>query len=156
MSLGHALSVAQQLRDALAAEVGHSRDARQVLKGVRTQALLDYALRRETFNLRSAQLSADLAQAIAAIATQQGVADLTTTQLKALYPFEGEQLAGVFAEVRALASTLSELDALNQHLAERALAFVRAYVNHLAPRPSAYNRLGRPAVDEPGTHSEHA
>lgn len=156
MSLGNALTIALQLRDALAEEVTRSRDARTVLKGVQTQALFEYAVARERFNQSSGQLSAGLAEAIGAIARKQDAADVTLDELKALYPFEGEQLSGVFGEIRALSASLAELDTLNNHLAQRALAFVRAYVNHLTPRPSAYTRTGHPAVGEAATLSEHA
>jgi hypothetical protein len=51
---------------------------------------------------------------------------------------------------------LSELDVVNQQLAENALTVVRAYVTHLAPQPSAYNRRGQAAAPPSTTHSEHA
>ena len=46
------------------------------------------------------------------------------------------------AQISALASTLSELGALNQSLAERALGCTRAFTRALAPQPAAYGRLG--------------
>lgn len=156
MSLPQALDIALKLKSALASEVTRSQESRSVLKQLDAQALLSQATLREAFNQRSAQLSAELGQAIAAYALAQGRDDITLEQIEQLAPFEGAQLAGVFAEIRALSRALKELDEVNQQIAERALTVVRAYVNHLAPRPNAYTRRGAAVAFEARTHSEHA
>ncbi len=155
MSLALALETALQLKAALTTEVARSKDARRVLKAMNGSALLDQAVQRDTFNQRSSELSRALGAAIATLAQQAGQPDITLDQIRARAPFEGEQLAGIFAEIRSLSRSLAELDALNQQLAQKALAFVRAYVNHVAPRPNAYTRRGMPAPLDGGTHSEH-
>jgi hypothetical protein len=155
MSLGPALLIAQQLRDLLAQEVSHSKEARFVLKDVSTQALFEYAAAREGFNQQSARLSAELTRAIEVLAHAQGTPDVTLDQLRVRFPADGESLAQLFAEFKSLAAALSELDGLNQHLAERALTFVRAYLNQLQPRSAAYTRAGRVAPSEATTLSEH-
>ncbi|MCA3016710.1 MAG: flagellar export chaperone FlgN [Myxococcaceae bacterium] len=154
MSLSAAISLSLQLRDALAAEVKRSREARAVLKGMQIDALLAQAAAREEFNQRSAHLSDVLARALGDVAASRGLKDVTLQQLTEWAPFEGAQLASVFAEVRALTAALQELDDFNQALAERALTFVRAYVTHLAPRPAAYGRRGVTLVPEASTRSE--
>jgi transposase-like protein len=154
MSLALAVDIALKLKAVLSSEVARSKDARRVLKTMNGSALLDQAVQRDTFNQRSTELSNQLAAAIAEVARSNGQTDITLEQIRARAPFEGEQLAGVFAEIRALSRSLAELDAFNQQLAQKALAFVRAYVNHVAPRPSAYTRRGVPAALEGGTHSE--
>jgi hypothetical protein len=156
MSLAAAISLSIQLRDALAAEVKRARDARSVLKSMQVDALLAQASAREDFNQRSASLSESLARALGDVASERGLKDVTLQQLTEWAPFEGAQLSGVFAEVRSLTAALKELDDFNQTLAERALVFVRAYVTHLAPRPTAYGRRGTTLAPEASTHSERA
>jgi hypothetical protein len=156
MSLADAIDAALALKLSLAAEVARSKDVRRVLKHIDAEALLGQATQREAFNQRSSWLSSELARGLAAWAAAEGLPDVTLAQVKQRAPFEGEQLEGVFAELRALAASLAELDAFNKLLAERALGFVRAYVTHLAPHPSAYTRRGMPAAVEAATHSERA
>ncbi len=156
MSLHQALDIALKLKASLATEVARSQESRTVLKSLDTPALLAQASLREAFNQHSTYLSAELARHLASFAQEHGLTDVTLEQVRALAPFEGEQLSGVFAEIRALSRALSELDEVNQQLAEKALTVVRAYVTHLAPRPSAYTRRGQPSVVEAGTHSERA
>jgi hypothetical protein len=156
MSLPLALDIALKLKTSLATEVTRSQESRAVLKTLDTPALLAQASLREAFNQHSAWLTAELARHLGAFAQQRGLTDVTLEQLRKLAPFEGEQLSGVFAEIRALSQALSELDEVNQQLAEKALTVVRAYVTHLAPRPSAYTRRGQPSAVESGTHSERA
>ncbi|MDP1830383.1 MAG: hypothetical protein Q8L48_44390 [Archangium sp.] len=154
MSLPLALDIALKLKASLATEVTRSQESRAVLKTLDTPALLSQASLREAFNQHSAYLAGELARHLGAFAQQHGLTDVTLEQVRALAPFEGEQLTGVFAEVRSLSQALNELDQVNQQLAERALTVVRAYVTHLAPRP--YTRRGQPAPVESGTHSERA
>lgn len=156
MSLPLALENAIKLKMALATEVMRSQESRTVLKTLDTPALLAQASLREAFNQHSSWLTSELAKNLALFAKQHGLGDITLEQVRTLSPFEGEQLTGVFAEIRALSQALNELDQVNQQLAEKALTVVRAYVTHLAPRPSAYTRRGQPALVESGTHSERA
>ena len=156
MSLPLALDIALKLRASLATEVARSQESRAVLKTLDTPALLAQAILREAFNQHSAWLASELARHLGAFAQQHGMTAITLEQVRRLAPFEGEQLSGVFAEIRALSQALSELDDINQQLAEKALTVVRAYVTHLAPRPSAYTRRGQHAEVESGTHSERA
>ncbi len=156
MPLDTAISAALALRDLLTAEVARSQAARAILRSMRADALFEFASSREAFNQRSSHLAADLAQAIGAVAQEQGRTDVTLNELQATWPQEGQQLAAALAEIRALSAALKELDDLHQQMAARALTFVRAYVSHLSPRPTAYTRRGQPASFETGTRSEHA
>lgn len=154
MSLAAALDTALQLKAALATEVSRSKEVRRLLKTIDAEALMAQAILRDAFNHRSASLSGELAKALGKVAAAWGLEDLTLDELRRRAPFEGEQLANVFAEIRALTASLQELDALNHLLAERSLSFVRAYLAHLAPRPAAYSRRGAPLPLEGATHSE--
>lgn len=156
MPLEAAIQTSLTLRDTLSAEVARSRNARAVLKAMQVEGLLRQAAEREAFNERSARLSERLAHELGAVAQAKGERDVTLKQLEQWFPFEGAQLASTFGEIRALTSALQELDTFNQTLAERALTFVRAYVTHLAPRPTAYGRRGALLSNESSTHSEHA
>jgi hypothetical protein len=156
MSLPLALEVALKLKASLATEVARSQESRAVLKTLDTPALLAQASLREAFNQHSAYLTRELATHLGAFAKEHALPDVSLEQLRKLAPFEGEQLTGIFAEIRSLSQALAELDEINQQLAEKALSVVKAYVTHLAPRPNAYNRRGQPAPVESGTHSERA
>jgi hypothetical protein len=156
MSLPLALEVAIKLKASLATEVTRSQESRAVLKTLDTPALLSQASLREAFNQHSAYLASELARHLGVFAGTHGMTDVTLEQVRMLAPFEGEQLTCVFAEIRALSQALRELDDINQQLAEKALTVVRAYVTHLAPRPSAYTRRGQHPEVESGTHSERA
>jgi hypothetical protein len=156
MSLPRALEVALKLKASLEGEVLRSQDSRAVLKSLDTPALLAQASLREGFNQQSAYLSGELAMQLGAFAREHGQTDVTLEQIREFAPFQGEQLACVFAEIRSLSLALRELDEINQQLAEKALSVVRAYVTHLAPRPAAYTRRGQPVALEAGTHSERA
>lgn len=156
MPLDPAISAALALRDSLSAEVARSQAARVVLRSMNTDALFEFATQRDAFNQTSAKLALKLTDAIAAVATEQHLADISMGELQAVWPFEAAQLASVLAEVRALSAALKELDELHQQLASRALTFVRAYVTHLSPRPTAYTRRGAPSVHETATRSERA
>lgn len=142
MYLDTPIRLALSLRDALADAVSHAKGARKLLQQVDATELLDHAARREAFNTAAAALSKDLAEALQAAGAPHGGGDWTLERLTQTWPFEGEQLAGVLREVRALSAALAELDAFNQGLAERALSFVRAYVRRLAPPAKAYTRRG--------------
>ncbi|MDP2270567.1 MAG: hypothetical protein Q8N23_35215 [Archangium sp.] len=156
MSLPLALDIALKLKASLATEVARSQESRAVLKTLDTPALLSQAALREAFNQHSAYLTSELAKHLGAFAQEHGLTDVSLEQIRKLVPFEGEQLSGVFAEVRSLSQALAELDEVNQQLAEKALTVVRAYVTHLAPRPAAYTRRGQHTEIASGTHSERA
>jgi FlgN protein len=148
VTLATALTVAETLRDELEAEVGRSRDERLVLRsldGLRIQARMSERL---SFIETAERLQERLRSAQAQAARELGLTDPSADSIARVRPREGARLVEVLAQIRALASTLSELSALNQSLAERALTCTRAYVKALSPRPSAYGRFG--AVPPPG------
>ncbi len=157
MHLDTPIRLALSLRDALTQAVGHAKAARKLLQQVDSAALLEHAATREAFNTTAAALSAQLAQALEVAGAPHGGGDWTLERLAQTWPYEGEQLAGVLREVRALSAALVELDAFNQSLAERALGFVRAYVRRLSPPAKAYTRRGlAPAAGDTHTLSETA
>ena len=140
--LENAITITQQIRDALRAEVERARAERALIRAMDVEGLLRRATARGEWNLlcnqRQAQLSAELAQA----ARAHGLSEVTIDRLRGVAPAATERLAQTFAEVRALAAALAELDDLNRTLGQRALSFVRAYLGALNPRPAAYDRRG--------------
>lgn len=141
MTLAPALTAAAALRDELQEEVGRSRDERLILRsldGPRIQARIDERLE---FITRAEELQRVLRVEQAAVARRLGLTDASATAIARRLP-EGHRLVELIAQIGALASTLSELGALNQSLAERALGCTRAFTRGLAPKPAAYGRLG--------------
>lgn len=151
MHLDTPIRLALELRAALTQAVAHAKAARRLLQQVDPPGLLEHAASREAFNATAAGLARELAEALQVAGAPHGGGDWTLERLAQVWPYEGEQLAGVLREVRALSAALAELDALNQRLAERALSFVRAYIRKLSPPPKAYTRHG--LAPQPDTHT---
>lgn len=144
MTLAAAVTAAGALRDELQSEVVRSREERVVLRsldGGRIQARMEERLE---FIERTEQLQRQLRVAQSAAAAGLGLTDASAESIARASPREGGKLVELLGQVRALASTLSELAALNQSLAERALGCTRAYTRAMSPRPTAYGRLGAP------------
>ena len=67
---------------------------------------------------------------------------IAVSALQSHAPEEGRKMAALLGEVRTLAAKLSQLDALNRMLSQRALSYVRAHLAVLSPKPAAYDRRG--------------
>lgn len=120
-----AFALAEQLKAALTGEIANAREERGLLRALDGKGLLERSARRQQFNTTAAALERQL------------VAALNATPLRSI------DLTQALSEVRSLAAALGELDVLNHHLAERSLKIVRGYTNAVAPKPAAYDRLGR-------------
>ena len=144
--LENAIAITILIRDALRAEVERARAERALIRAMDVDGLLRRAAARAEWNnlvnQRQAQLSAELGLAAGVF----GLTEVTIDGLRSVASEITERLAEVFAEVRALASALAELDDLNRTLGQRALSFVRAYLGALSPRPAAYDRRGLAAA----------
>src|SRR5690242_15401370 len=103
MDLEHALELAGQLRDAIAAEVERARDERRLLRGLDAAGLFARAAQRGEFLAEVARLERELATALGRAASALGLAEVTLERLRLRVPREGEALARVLSEVRALA-----------------------------------------------------
>jgi hypothetical protein len=145
-NLENAIALTNQIRDALRAELERARAERTLIRAMDVEGLLRRAAARAEWNAlvnkRQAQLSTELGLA----ARVYGLTEVTVERLRAVAPAATERLAQGFAEVRALAAALAELDDLNRTLGQRALSFVRAYLSALSPRPAAYDRRGLAAA----------
>lgn len=140
--LKRAIEVTERMREALAAEVGRAREQRLLIRKLDADTLFQRAQARGAFNVTLAQLEGELGSELAAAGQKLGLAEVSIDGLRARVPGEARKLADSFAQVRALAAALQELDALNRQLAARALSCVRGYVNALVGPANAYDRRG--------------
>jgi hypothetical protein len=141
-TLNRAIEVTERMRDALAAEVARAREQRLLIRKLDSEKLFQRAQERAQFNVALAQLETQLATELADAGQRLGLREVSIEALRVRFPGEARKLADSFAQVRALAAALSELDALNRQLAARALSCVRGYVNALVGPPNAYDRRG--------------
>jgi predicted RNA-binding Zn ribbon-like protein len=145
--LANAAKTTEQIRAALEHEVGAAREHRRLIRMMDADGLLARSQSRAEFNGRLAQLEMDLAGHLAAAGAALGLREVTLEALRERAPRDTARLSDRLAEVRALASALAELDALNKMLAERALVCVRGYVNAVVgAAPAAYDRRGATAA----------
>jgi hypothetical protein len=140
--LKRAIEITERMREALAAEVGRAREQRLLIRKLESDKLFQRAQERAVFNVTLVDLETHLTQELAAAGRSLGLPEVTIEGLRSRVPTEGRKLADSFAQVRALAAALQELDALNRQLAARALSCVRGYVNALIGPANAYDRRG--------------
>ena len=141
-TLNRAIEVTERMRDALAAEVARAREQRLLIRKLDSEKLFQRAQERAQFNIGLAQLETQLATELADAGQRLALREVSIEALRARVPGEARKLADSFAQVRALAAALQELDALNRQLAARALSCVRGYVNALVGPANAYDRRG--------------
>jgi hypothetical protein len=140
--LKRAIEVTERMREALAAEVGRAREQRLLIRKLESDKLFQRAQLRAAFNVALVQHDNELGQLLSAAAQELGLREVNADAFRPHFPREAAKLAATFAEVRALAAALQELDALNRQLAARALSCVRGYVNALIGPANAYDRRG--------------
>ena len=141
-SLAHAIELTEQIRASLEGEVAVARQERVLIRRMDSDGLNARAAKRAEFNTRTAGLMVSLGQTLGSAALALGVTEMTMDALLSHAPVEGRKMTKLLAEVRALAAKLSELDALNRMLSQRALSYVRAHLAVLSPKPAAYDRRG--------------
>lgn len=146
-SFERAIQTTEAIRDALASEIATAREERVLIRNVDVDGLNYRAAKRAEFNHRTATLQQTLAADLAAVSLELGLSDVTLDGLIERAPSFGERMSALLAEVRALASALSELDNLNRMLGQRALSYVRAHLAVLCPKPAAYDRRGGSAAE---------
>lgn len=145
-NLENAIAITNLIRDALRAEVERARAERGLIRAMDVDGLLRRAAARAEWNTVVNQRQAQLSSELGLAARVYGLTEVTIEGLRGVAPAATERLAQSFAEVRALAAALAELDDLNRALGQRALSFVRAYLSALSPRPAAYDRRGLSAA----------
>ncbi len=141
--LDRAIADTEELRRALGDAVAASRAQRDLIRRLDVDNLATSAARRAAFNEHLADLQGQLARDLRAAGDALGLDRVTLDGMKARAPQAAQRLGRLFADVRALAATLRELDVCNHLLAARAQASVRGAVEALAPpRATAYDRRG--------------
>ena len=147
-SLQRAIATTEEIRDALASEIVIAREERVLIRNMDLDGLNRRAAKRSEFNQRTLNLQQTLAVDLAQVGQDTGLATVTLDGLMERAPALGQRMSAVLAEVRAMASALSELDHLNRLLGQRALSYVRAHLAVISPKPSAYDRRGGSATGD--------
>lgn len=137
-----AIVTSQALEQTLDEEVARARNQRVLIRNFDAQALLDRAAVREGWNRRVRTLQQELGKHLMEVAEQYGLREVTIESLGLVAAEPARRLAESLAQVRALAGTLNELDALNHHLAQRASAVVRGFLGALTGGSATYNQRG--------------
>ncbi|HUM13992.1 MAG TPA: flagellar export chaperone FlgN [Myxococcaceae bacterium] len=146
MSIATALDALRRLRLLLADEVERARDERRLLRGLDGTALLERASGRARFNAQLAEAELAVAEGLRALANRAGLTELSLEALRRLAPLQAPAFEDALGEVRALAESLNDLDALNRKLALRAMRVVGGYLDAVTPQTAGYDRSGtRPA-----------
>jgi FlgN protein len=147
--LDHAAQILDHLRTMLGAELAQARGQRLLIRALDTKGLFERARQRSAFNAQLAQLERALGEALEAAGRALGLKQVTLADLRKAAPETSQSLDACMADVRALAGSLREIDAVNLKLGARALSRVRGYLAALAPRTVAYDRRGasRPMDD---------
>ncbi|HET6281116.1 MAG TPA: flagellar export chaperone FlgN [Polyangia bacterium] len=149
--LDQAISITDQIRKALEAEVNRAREQRALIRVMDVEGLVRRATLRAEFNTSVGQLQQQLTVQLGAVAAELGLPEMTVEALGRHLPGSAERLADSLAAIRALAGALAELDDLNRLLGQRALSYVRAYLGAVNPTPAAYDRRGSAATARPPT-----
>jgi len=117
------MATAVTLGEALEAALHDAEAETDALRRFAHGSVLECALRRESFNLESADLLNRF---------REQLADAPRTP----------ELRRKLDDLRRLGKELAARDTTNRELAGRALVFTQAYLNALLPRAEAYNRRG--------------
>ena len=147
--LDRAAQILDRLRAMLEAELVQARGQRLLIRALDIEGLFERARQRGAFNAQLAQLERALGESLEAAGHALDLAQVTLADLRKAAPEASQRLDACMADVRALASSLREIDAVNLTLGGRALSRVRGYLSALAPRTVAYDRRGasRPMDD---------
>ncbi len=129
------------IRLALIDELLRAQNERQLLKTLDVEGLLARAAGRDAFGAELRRLETQLHDEVGTLSDSLG-GTRTIASLSARLGRDGAILTTLLAEIRALAASLRELDALNASLAQRSLQVVRGYLQTLSPRAQQYTARG--------------
>ncbi len=136
MGLTEAMETASTLAEALENALRDAEAETDALRRFAHGPVLECALRREAFNLESAEL----------------LSRLNGQARRKLPPHARAAAPGSRSFAEKLGKDLTAVDATNTDMASRALVFTQAYLNALLPRAQAYNRRGE-ATRQPAAPS---
>ena len=151
-----AIATSQALAEVLDEEVVRAQSQHELIRNFDSQALLDRAAVRQNWNRIVKDLQKELAAHLQAVAAEYGLSVVSVDTLSQVMSEPAGRLANTLARVRALAASLSELDALNRQLAQRANAMVRGYLSALTGNGSTYNQRGESRAHTASTYSGRA
>ena len=155
-NIERAIATSQALAEVLQEEVARARSQRELIQNFDSQALLDRATERESFNRIVNELQLELATHLRAVGAEFGLEAVTVDSLAQVASEPAGRLVSSLANIRAEASTLKELDTLNRQLAQRANAMVRGYLAALTGNSATYNQRGETRPHTGSTYSGRA
>ncbi len=154
MGIAAVVACAEELGRELSEEIERARGERLSLKSLDAAGIEARVAERRAFQERAEVLQVRLRALLAEEHLSDKLPHLSDKpgdlSDKLAHLSDKQQDAATLAQrlgaLRELARQLSQLNAQNQQLAERALSMTRAYVRVLAPRPSAYDCRGAESV----------
>ena len=81
-------------------------------------------------------------QAMETAGRQAKLKSASLAALQKAFHSQGDKLAALIKEIQSHASEIKQMDAFNQTLMERALTFVRSYMDCLNPTETVYDKRG--------------
>jgi hypothetical protein len=149
MSFAEAVEIAGQLGEQLSIEIERAIGERRLIRTLDSDGLLARAQERSRFQEGASRLERELADALARLGRELGVAELTIAALEAASP-EAAPLCRALVDVRRRSADLLAVDRVNRELLARSLGVVTGYLGALRPAPSAYDRRGARAGGDAG------
>lgn len=141
-NIERAIATSRALAEVLDEEVVRARSQHELIRTFDAQGLLERAALRESFNKLVKEMQRELATHLKLVADEYGLTTVSVDSLSQVASEPAARLGESLANVRALAGSLAELDALNRHLAQRANAMVRGYLSALTGNSMTYNQRG--------------
>ena len=142
MQLENCIKIAIELRDLLQSELKNTQEGILQIRQLDLEAIQERGLVREEFNLRAGRLEEDLMQAMETAGRQAKLKSASLAALQKAFHSQGDKLAALIKEIQSHASEIKQMDAFNQTLMERALTFVRSYMDCLNPTETVYDKRG--------------
>ena len=142
MELEKSIQIALKLRDLLQHEVKNTQEGILQIRQLDLEAVSARGESREAFNATAGALEEDLMKAMEEAGQKANLKSASLAALQKAYGVSGKKLAGIIREIQQSASEIKQMDAFNHTLMERALTFVRNYLDCLKPTDLVYNKQG--------------
>jgi flagellar biosynthesis/type III secretory pathway chaperone len=142
MQLEKSIKIALELKTLLEDEIKNTQEGILQIRQLDMEAVQERGQMREVFNQRAGILEEDLMKAMETAGKEAKIKNASLGALQKAYKGSGDRLAAIIKDIQACASQIKQMDAFNQTLMERALSFVRSYLDCLNPSETVYNKRG--------------
>jgi flagellar biosynthesis/type III secretory pathway chaperone len=142
MQLEKCTQIALELKDLLQGEIKNTQEGILQIRQLDMEAVQKRGQMREIFNSRAGVLEEDLMKAMEIAGQEVKLQNASLAALQKAYKGSGDHLASIIKDIQSYASEIKQMDAFNQTLMERALTFVRSYLDCLSPSETVYNKQG--------------